>query len=291
MVTKILAIQKGNNVIVYSVDYKKSELKNYLDHLTSLYSHEKKAIITTEIIDGKVLSMSKYDLLKKYCDVDEEYTVIEELGNVDEITKLSKIEITVRYRSMVSEIIKEVFMNDKPLINTTELIKLTNHVLGFSNFFLFNKMLDLDEKNKAWNDPSRGFLNITEYNNYLKYKQKSVNVDNIKLNKVEEGRIKKDMSKIIEELHSIINIEQIGMFPIQSNDNSLLEILRIFGERNTEFELFYDSLEDVDINLNGASKLENYKEEILNTYDCSHKEDLIKEKIDHYSKVKSFLKF
>lgn len=291
MATKLLSLQKDNNIIVYSIEYTEKELDDYLKYLSSLYGYKEKATIEAEIIEGKVLSMKKYDLLKKYCKVDEQYKVIEELGQVDDITKRSKIEITVRYYSILVEILRDAFASKEPLVNGTDLIKLTNHVLGYSNNFVFNKMIDLNEKNKAWDDPSRGFLNLDEYNRYIAYKKRSINEDTIKLNKFENKRISKDIDEIITNLRSIFKIEQIGMFPAQLEGPKVLEILKVFGYRNIEFEFFFGSLENMPINIDGANKLNNMAEEIIETYNTENIENDIKSKIEHYGKVKSFLNF
>ena len=291
MVNKLLSIKKDNNIIVYNVKFDEKELQDYLDYLSLIYGYKEKTVINTSIINNVPLSMGKYDYMKNICKVKPEYKVIKELGMVDPTTKKAKIEITVAYYSMLSEMLRQVFLSKEPLINATKLIKLTNHLLEMPNNFTFNKLLDLNVHNKSWDDPGRGFLNLAEYERYIDFQMRSVNADDIKLNKLEKARIKQDISEIIEKLDYIFTIVQIGMFPIEKELPPVQEVLKIYGERNEEFEYFYGSLDNVPINIDGANLINDLINDISKKYSAGVHEDKTKQKINHYSKVKSFLKF
>lgn len=291
MTTKLLPIKKDNNIIIYSLSYDEESLSNYINYLSSLYSYSEKNTIITTICKDKVLSMGKFDYLKKYCKIDEKYRLIEELDRIDSETVGAKIEINVTYYSFISKIIEDTFLTKEPLINTTKIIKLTNHLLEEKNNFKFNKLLDLNENNKAWDDPTRAYLSLDEYNKYVNYKINSINLDDIKLNKFENSRIRNNIVEIIERLQELFKIEQIGMFPIEEDLSKLNELLTIFGERNQEFENFYGSLEDAKVVIDGAVLLNQMKEEICSLYNIDEKEQNIKKKINHYMNqgIKSFL--
>lgn len=291
MTTKLLPIKKDNNVIIYSLSFEEKKMKDYINYLSDLYSYNEKNIIVTSLCNNKVLSMGRFDLLKKYCKVDENYRLIKELDRIDSDIVKAKIEINVTYYSMLSKILEQAFLNQEPLINTTEIIKLTNHLLCLENNFKFSKLLDLNELNKAWDDPSRGFLSLDEYDKYVSYKIRSINNDDIKLNKFENLRIRNNIIEVIEKLQELFKIEQIGMFPIEENPTKLNELLTIFGMRNQEFEAFYGTLENAEVVIDGAVLLNNMEEEICSLYNIDAKEQNIKKKINHYMNqgINSFL--
>lgn len=291
MTTKLLSIKKDNNIVIYSLNYEEKELTNYLEYLSNLYGYDEKSIVESLVMNGKLLSMGKFDFMKKYCKVAEQYEIIDTLENIDLSTKRVKVQINVRYFSMVSEILKQVFMTDEILINSTELFRLFNHLLNRENNFTFNKFLDLREKNKEWNDPSRGFLDFNEYKRYVAYKMNNINVDSVKLNKKEKHIIIENIDNIINQLQSIFKIEQIGMFPIQDKLPDVQQVLKIYGERNQEFEYFYGTLEDVDINLDGAKIINETVDKICSSYSIDSHEETIKNKINRHSKINPFLQF
>lgn len=291
MTTKLLSIKKDNNIIIYCLKYEEKDLMDYLKFLSKLYSYNEQNVIESILMNDKLLSMGKFDYMKKYCEVSEQFRIINTLEDIDSNTKRVKAEINVRYFSMVSEILKEVFLTEDILINTTELIRLFNHILNRENNFTFNKVLDLYEKRKEWNDPSRGILDFDQYEKYVAYRMRSINVDKMRLTEKQNAKILKNIDEIIKQLSSMFEIEQIGMFPIQEKLPVIEEILKIYGERNQEFEYFYGTLEDTDINIDGAKIINEMADEICGLYSIDRQEETIKNKINHRPKKIPFLQF
>lgn len=291
MTTKLLSIKKDNNIIIYCLKYEEKDLMDYLKFLSKLYSYNEQNVIESILMNDKLLSMGKFDYMKKYCEVSEQFRIINTLEDIDSNTKRVKAEINVRYFSMVSEILKEVFLTEDILINTTELIRLFNHILNRENNFTFNKVLDLYEKRKEWNDPSRGILDFDQYEKYVAYRMRSINVDKMRLTEKQNAKILKNIDEIIKQLSSMFEIEQIGMFPIQEKLPVIEEILKIYGERNQEFEYFYGTLEDTDINIDGAKIINEMADKICGLYSIDRQEETIKNKINHRPKKIPFLQF
>ena len=79
MVDRILSIQEGRNIIVYKISYNENEFKNYLDYLESLYGYREKIEINALVSEDKLLTAGKYDDLKKYCRVLDEFEILKEL--------------------------------------------------------------------------------------------------------------------------------------------------------------------------------------------------------------------
>lgn len=291
MINKLLSIKKDRNIIIYKVEFKEKELKDYLNYLDSIYGYEEKNKITALIFkEDRLLTAGRYDFMKKHCEVLPQFTKLEELSKFDDNVSNWKVEIIVHFYSKINKILTKTFMTKDKLINATELIKLGNHLAGCNNHFIFNKMLDINDDNKEWNDPSRVFLKKDEYYNYVKFKKAEINVDDVALNKFEEIRLSKDIDEIMENIQRIIKIEQIGMFPITNNPSNIEKIMTIFGERNKDFEYFYGSLENAEINLNASHFFNDIKDELCEKYDPEN-ETIISRENDYYKKVKSFLKF
>lgn len=291
MVTKLLPIKKDNSITIYGLSYEEEKLTKYFKFLSAFYDSDEKSIIESTVMNGKLLSMGKFDYMKRYCKVDENYRIINILEDIDANTKRVRVEINVKFFSMIIESFKEVFMTDGILINTTEFFRLRNHLLNKENNFTFNAILDLYEKNKEWNDPYRLITSRKDVENYIAYKMRNINVDRVKLNKKDNDTAFEKINVIIKELNSMFKIEQIGLYPIQENLSNLQNILKIFGERNEELGNFYGILEDVYINNDGGKILDGMTEEICNTYNMNNQEETIKNKINYYSKRTPFLQF
>ena len=289
---KLLSIKKDNNVVIYSVTYDRDRLVEYINFLEKFYGYTEYPTINTQVKDNRSLSMGKYDFMKKYCTVSEKYKLIEDYGEDEKGLHDVKITISVRFRSILADTLKKTFLNDEPLINTTDLIKVMYHLYEIPTSFTFDPLLDMDEENKEWNDPSRTFTSVEDYRRYMEYKKKRLNVDDVKLNKRENKSLYNDSENIINRLNGIIKYEQVGMFPIDENLPEIQVILKRFGKRNENIELIVGSLEDTKIDINGAKKINELSSDILNRYALEMEEQpKVKEHINLYEKVKSFLQF
>ncbi|HPF83370.1 MAG TPA: hypothetical protein PLV83_04325 [Bacilli bacterium] len=290
MDNKLLAIKKDNNIIIYNVSFNKNDISDYVKYLEQYYGYNEKCKNETTIIKDKAISMGKYDFMKKYCKINENYKVLEDIKVFSDTTKLSLIEFEVHYYSMVSKALEDMLLNDKKLINTTELLKLCNHLYGYRNNFEFNEILDLNGKNRNWDDPSRYLFNSDDYKQHIGLKKNMLNEDDVKLNKIENKRIYEDLATIVERIKTMLKIEQIGMFPIEKEMPRINEILTIFGKRNEEFEFLYGTLENQPVDISGARIINQLNSEIVSDYDYPV-DNPAKEKINLLSQVNSFLKF
>lgn len=294
MMTRILPIKSDNTIVLFSVECDEKKLKDFLTSLNSRYAYKEKRTITTTMIHGKLLSAGKYDEFNNTCYVEDNFNILEHLGYVDQITEIVKAEIKVSYYSMISKIIGETFQNNSKelIINLTDLIKLSNHVCGFDNSFIFNRLLDVksNKKGKAWNDKSIRFFSNKEYVQYIENLKRTINIDDIYLNKIERKVNYDTLKRIINNLRDILVIEEIGVYPVQNVNEDIYRILTEFGKRNEDFRFFYDILTGVKTNINGVTKFKNMKEQIEKYYNIKTKEEKILEQINQdRAKIKRFL--
>ena len=82
------------------------------------------------------------------------------------------------------------------------------------------------------------------------------------------------------------------MFPIDDNLPEIQVILKRFGQRNENIEIILGSLEKAKIDIDGAKIINGLSTDILNRYSIEMDEQpKVKERINLYEKVKSFLQF
>ncbi len=265
MKEKLLCIKRDNNVLLYKVSYDINKLKELINLLNELYSYEKNDTIETTIYRNVPLSMGIYDNLDFY-HVDKKYEIIED----NPITKESrncKLKIKVFVDSVVSNTLNDIFIKDEDvLLNLSKLYKILNHILNINNTFKFNEMIDLRNIRKKWNDLSRLILNDLEKQKYLKIMKENINVDDVVLNNREKKNEEIIYETVINNLKSILLFEQVGMFPIQEENDDLLKIFEMFGERNKSFEFYFGSLENAKINMNGGIYINNISDKVIRTY-------------------------
>lgn len=289
---KLLSVKKDNNIVIYSVTYDEDRLVGYINSLEKFYGYSESPTINTQVKDNRSLSMGKYDFMKKYCTVSEKYKLVEDYGENEKGLHDVKITISVRFRSIFADTLRKTFINDEPLINATDFIKVMYHLYEIPTSFTFDPLLDMNEENKEWNDPSRTFTSIEDYRRYMEYKKRRLNVDDVILNKRENKTLYNDSENILNRLNSILKYEQVGMFPIDDNLPEIQVILKRFGQRNENIEIILGSLEKAKIDIDGAKTINGLSTDILNRYSIEMDEQpKVKERINLYEKVKSFLQF
>ena len=291
MNSKLLVIKQGKNVLIYNVVYDFYSLNEYFKYIDSLYGYTEKAKITTTIVNDVPISMNEYDMMKDICRVKDGYKVVEELEIIDDSQRLATIEIEIEYYSKISEMLKDAFLSSEPLLNVTSLVKLMNDIYGLPNNFEYNPIIDLKEKGKTWDDPRNWKLDSVSCQKYNKRVNQLLNLNPIKFNKKENENLFGVISNIIDTLKSYLSIEQIGIFPISDNMPEFLELLSAFAVRNQEAEIFFGSLENVNINFAGSEIINTRKEEICKTYNLKSNIDgdkKIKNRIDVFNKFLHF---
>ena len=186
-------------------------------------------------------------------------------------TSKGKVRLEITYPSICAKKIKETLLTDdsKCIIDGTEIIKLYNHIMGLSNCFTFDKTIDLNKKRKKWNDPSRAFLSLDDYQLFLKNSEYSINQDDIEITEREAKNIRENISVITQGLRKCISAEQIGMFPMDIDLSEDLEILKRYAIRNEDFTWFNAIFEYAPINYDGGQILGEYRKKILNNYDLN----------------------
>lgn len=286
---KLLAVKRENNIVIYNIKYDVKNMMDLVRYLSKFYSYSISKEVTANIAreNGRLIQAMELDKLAPICRISEDYKLLEDLDNIDSKTKKSRIKVQVNYDSKIASILKDLFLSDDIMLNCTDLIRLINHIFHMRNTFKFDPKLDLSNRHKSWDDLSRCFSSKEEYHNYCNKMKTLLNVDNIKLNKNEEEKLSKDIDTICDKLGSIINIENVGMFPIDSNLSELYIIFYRFGVRNEEALDFFNGIDkaDKEININSAKVINELSSELIKKYS---KEERIDETLN--IKVKSFFK-
>lgn len=292
--SKILSIKKDNNIILYKLQYDDQKLSDFINKLDNKYTKIDNDIIET-IFSGIIpLSYGKYNSLMNTCYIreigvidsrkkkqSEEY--FKSLGGstkewnfLSEDEKLlfmpingyrkGKLQLEITYPSTMAQALRTTFLNDKEIVDATKLIKIENHIFGYSNNFIFDKTIDLSNEKKKWFDDARAFFSIEEYNKYVNKIRYNLNKDNTTMSDFEYNGIYNDYSKIYNALQSIFKAEQIGMFPEDLKLSEELEILKRFARRNEAFNLLSGTLEYAPINFDGGAILSEKRDGILHNY-------------------------
>lgn len=281
---KLLCIKRDNNVSLYKVSYKEEKVQNLIDNFQNVYAYKKEDEIATEVYKSVPLSMDKYDSFD-FCHV-EHYEIIDQIP-VQSDKKICRLKINISIDSVVGNMLTKTFINDDILLNMTDFYKIVNHILGMNNTFKFNEKVDLRNDKKKWNDLGRVILNELERQKYLRFKKESINVDDIVLNNKEDKNKNSIYEELIKKLNSILLFEQVGMFPVQENNDELYEIFEAYGERNKTFEFYFGSLEreNVRYNMNGGIFINNISDEVVRTYGKDN--NIINENTHYLEFVKS----
>lgn len=291
MYNKLLVIKQGKNVLIYNVVYNAYSLNEYFKYLDSVFGYTEKVEIDTILENGVVLSMNEYDMMKDRCHVKDDYKIIKEIEKIDENKKKVRIEIEVNYFSKITQILKETFLNEEPLLNTTGLIKLMHSLYGMPNNFKFDSLLDNNKKTNGWDDPRNWDLSDSEISKYSGRINERLNSNDVELNKKEKVNSLNIMYEIVEELQSYILIEQVGMFPMSAHVPEFQELLQAFAVRNEDAELFFGSLENVNVNYAGVGIINNRKDEICRCYNFNYNDSGAQKRKNRMDIFNNFLKF
>lgn len=312
---KLFSIKKDNNIILYKLEYDDQKLNNFINNLDEKYTKIENDTIETTFSGIIPLSYGKYNNLRNVC-------YIRELGVVDskknkqseeyfkslggttkewnflsdeekllfmpiEGYRKGKLKLEITYPSILALTLRSTFLNEREIVDTTKLNKVINHVSNYTNDFVFDKTIDLNNDKKKWSDDTRVFFSINEYNNYIEKISHDLNEDNIIMSKYEFDSVYDDYSKIYNALQSIFKAEQIGMFPEDLKLSEDLEILKRFAKRNESFELLSGVLEYAPINFDGGAVLNEKRNTICSNYNIDGKvtEDRIISRIDLNAKV------
>lgn len=272
---KLLPIKKDKNVIIYSVKYNHQAITKFSEYLNHKYEKEFTDIIDTEFYDAIPLSMGKYDLDKQYSI--KNYKILE-LNKINQTNNMGmyfpekaygKIKVSGSLKPTISTIIEDTFLTDdtKVILDTTNLIKYTNHIFNLPNNFKFDKTIDLYRKTNDWKDKGTEFISLDNYRNHLKKLAYNLNDDNITLTDREDKKIQNDINEIINNYQELFEIEQIGMFPVVNKMDKNYAILTRFGLRNQNYDWHFNYLDNTDVNYDGGLILRNFNDKIVNNYD------------------------
>lgn len=291
MHNKLLAIKQDKNILIYSISYNFSALEDYFKVLEEIYGYTDVARIVTTIVNGVPLSMNEFDYMKDSCNIRSNYKLINDLEIIDKNTKISTIEIEVEYYSKINQMLKDTFLNDEPLLNATLLIKLMNNIFGVSNNFKYNHVLDSNDKRMNWDDPRR--INYDKSDDPIRIKkiQDKINSNIIKFNKKECDDTYAIIYEIVENLKNYLYIEHVGIFPISDDMSEFQKLLQVFAERNENAEIFFGSLENVNINFSGSEIILKRKEEILNAYSLNNDNENLQKRKNKAEAYNMFLQF
>lgn len=272
---KILPIKKDKNVVIYSVKYNREKMKEFIKYLNGKYNQEIIDVVETEFYDAVPLSMGKYDLDKKY--QINKYKILE-LNNIETKEEnnmyfpskgYGKIKVNVNLKPTITKVLEDTFLEDskKVLLDTTSIIKYTNHVFKLPNNFKFDKTIDLYRKGSSWKEKGNKFVSIENYRHHLNTLAYNLNNDNIELNDKEKKKIENDISEIVNEYQKLFDIEQIGMFPIVDKMEKKYAVLTRYALRNQSYDWHFNVLDDAEVNYDGGQILNEYEHEINNNYD------------------------
>ena len=262
---KLLCIKRDNIILLYKASYDIENMKNFINEIQEKYSYKKTDIVKTEICEGVPLSMGKYEAYN-FCHIDENYEILEKL---EEKKEIYKIKVNVKVDSLIGNTLEEVFVKDEDrLLNMTKFFKVVNHILDIKNNFKFAEIIDLRNRKRKWDDPGRAILNEKDQRKYIRLLEEDLNLDFVILNEKEDKNKNEIYEEVIKKLNSIIEFEQVGMFPIHKDNDEVYKIFEIFGERNKSFEYYFGTLErpDVKYNMNGAIFIYNISDEVLRVY-------------------------
>ena len=284
MNNKVLAKREGRNISLYSVTYDIFSLSEYIRMLDQKYTSTKKALIETTIYDDVVLSMGEFDLKKDECHV-KRHKVIRDIEIINEHEKRSIVEVEVEYYSMIAKALRDTFIDEMPLLNATSLIFLMKSIYGFKNDFSYDSLIDT--KFSSWDDPRR----LSDVKFDLTSINRQLNSKRIIFNDLESKNTFDILTRVVEDLQKYITIEQIGLFPVEENMPELNSLLAAFAFRNEDCDLFFGSLDNVEINFNGIELLNNNRNDILDAYNL--KEGLVepqkqKNRMDVFNKFLQF---
>lgn len=265
---KLLCIKKDNDILLYKTTYNIDDMKNFIDELQKKYNYKKTDVIETEICQGILLSTGKYNGFD-FCHIDEKnYEVVETIEE-KENEKKCKVKISIKVDSLIGNTLEEIFVKDKDiLLNMTKFYKAVNHILDIKNNFKFAEIIDLRNRKKKWNDPGRFITNEEDQQKSIDFLKENINSDNVVLNEKEEKNKNEIYEEVIQKLNSIITFEQVGLFPIDKENDELYKIFEVFGERNKSFEFYFGTLERENVrkNMNGGIFINNISDEVLRTY-------------------------
>lgn len=298
IVNKLLSIKKDNNIILYNISFDDEKLCEFLNQLDERYTKTENDVIETTFVGLRPLSYGKYDSMKDICIVKEQglhetrkekesKEYFKSLGGstkewdfLSEEEKMifmpiegvqkGKLKLEVVYPSVLCKTVRDTFLPDdskKIIIDGTNLTKLSNHVVGISNRFYYDKTIDLEENKKNWDDPGRAFFSKEDYNNYLNCCARSINKDDVRISKRETKNIYKDLGEILYKLQSVLYCEQIGMFPMDLKLSQEFEILKRFAIRNENFEWLDRKLDIAQIDYDGGAIINEMRDSICSNYD------------------------
>ncbi len=313
IVNKLLSIKKDNNIILYNISFDDEKLCEFLNQLDERYTRTENDIIETTFVGLRPLSYGKYDSMKDICIVKEQglhetrkekesKEYFKSLGGsskewdflseeekmifmpIEGIQK-GKLKLEVVYPSILVKTIKDTFLPDdskKIIIDGTNLTKLSNHIVGITNRFYYDKTIDLEEKKKNWNDPGRAFFSKDDYNNYLNRCSRNINKDDVRISSKEAKHIYNDLGEILYKLQGVLYCEQIGMFPMDLKLSQEFEILKRFAIRNASFEWLDRKLDIAQIDYDGGAIINEMRESICSNYDLdgAKTEEKILKRID-----------
>lgn len=285
MNNKLLAVKENKNVSLYSITYDYYSLSEYIRQIEEKYSYIETSLIETTIFDGVALSMGEYDYKKQECRVKKDYKIIQELEVISEHEKRCIVKIEVEYFSQIAKVLRDAFLDNMPLLNATSLIFLMRTIYGLENSFSYNSLIDKDYF--SWDDPRR----LSDVKFELAKINKSLNSKKIRFNKIENDNPFEIVSSIVENLQSYIIIEQVGLFPIEEKMPDFNELLAAFAIRNEDSDLFFGSLENVDINFNGFDLVNMRREEIINSYNLKKEIDEPQKQKNRMDVFNKFLQF
>ncbi len=316
IVNKLLSIKKDNNIILYNISFDDEKLCEFLNQLDKRYTRTENDVIETTFVGLRPLSYGKYDSMKDICIINEQglhetrrekesEEYFKSLGGTTkewdflseeekmifmpiEGVQKGKLKLEVVYPSVLCKTIKDTFLPEdskKCIIDSTSLTKLSNHVLGKTNRFYYDKTIDLEEKKKNWNDPGRAFFSKEDYNNYLNHSARTINRDDVRISNKEANKIYHDLGEILYKLQGILYCEQIGMYPMDLKLSEEYEILKRFAIRNERFEWLDRKLDLAGIDYDGGAIINEMRDSICANYDLdgAKTEEKILKRIDRKS--------